>query len=331
LPAEAPRNWDTRRLRFATEAAGVALWSWDIATDEISLDDRACLMWGVPTSGPVTFEDLSARIHPEDLDRVRSGFAATREAPGPYEIDFRILYQEAVRWISARGHGDDEGVVGRLMYGVFLDVTARKLAEEGRAVLAEEMSHRVKNLFSIAAALTRISERVTTTPAELAEDLTRRLVALGRAHELIRPSLTRPTRAAALGELLAEILGAYDDRGTIGDRITVTCPQLPVGEGSVTTLALIIHELATNCLKYGALSSESGRLDITITTDGDAVILIWREMGGPPVEGPRGARGFGSYLVHSCVTEQLGGSIVSAWPPEGAIVTLRLDPGRLAA
>ena len=71
--------WDADRLRIATDAAGVALWSWNVDTDEIALDERAHGLWGVPERRLVTFEDLSARIHPEDLDRVRAAFTATRE------------------------------------------------------------------------------------------------------------------------------------------------------------------------------------------------------------------------------------------------------------
>jgi PAS domain-containing protein len=88
----------------------------------------------------ITFEDLSAHIHPADRDRVRAAFHATRGIIGPYETDFRILVGDEVRWISARGRGDDEGIVGNVMFGVFLDVTGRKQAEEGNELLAGEMS-----------------------------------------------------------------------------------------------------------------------------------------------------------------------------------------------
>ena len=94
--------------------------------------------------GIITFEILSARIHPEDLDRVRAAFEATRNIRGNYETDFRILHDGKIRWISARGRGDDQGIVGRIMYGVFIDVTERKKAEETREMLAGEMDHRVK-------------------------------------------------------------------------------------------------------------------------------------------------------------------------------------------
>jgi two-component sensor histidine kinase len=322
--------WDADRLRIASDAAGVALWSWDVDTDEIALDQRAQDLWGVAADGDlVTFEDLSARIHPEDLDRVRAAFAATREIIGSYEIDFRITGGDGVRWVSARGRGDDQGIIGRIMFGVFLDVTRRKIAEEAREMLANEMSHRVKNLFAIAAALTEISSRAAATPKEMAVDLTQRLTALGQAHELVRPLLGEQKKATNLGALLAILLGAYDEKGEIGDRIRVHAPRVPVGEGAVTTLALVVHELATNSLKYGALSKASGTLDVVCTTENVDVVIVWTEKGGPPVSAARGQAGFGSKLVHRSITSQLGGSIAFDWPAEGAIVTLRMNRARL--
>ena len=135
--------WDAERLRVATDAAGVALWSWNVDTDAIALDERARSLWGAPQrDDTVTFEELSTHIHPEDLNRVRDAFRATRAVPEAYEIDFRVSHDDEVRWISARGQGGDLGIVDRVVFGVFLDVTARKRAEEGHEMLAGEMSHR---------------------------------------------------------------------------------------------------------------------------------------------------------------------------------------------
>lgn len=323
-----PLVWDTIRLRIATDAAGVALWSWNVDTDEIALDERAHALWGV-ASGPVTFEGLSARIHPEDLDRVRAAFAATREILGAYEVDFRILHGGEVRWVSARGRGDDQGIVGRIMFGVFLDVTGRKLAEEAREMLAAEMGHRVKNLFSIASALTAISARSTTTTTEMARDLTQRLTALSRAHDLARPFLNEPRKATLLGDLLAALLAPYDDEGAIGDRVRVSVPELLVGEASATTLALIVHELATNSIKYGALSKAAGMVDVSCTAHDDEVVIVWTETGGPPVEASNRPAGFGNQLVTRSISGQLGGTIAFDWPAEGVIVTLRMSKARL--
>lgn len=325
-----PAVWDAIRLRIATDAAGVALWSWHVDTDEIALDERAHRLWGVTTTDrPVTFEELSSHIHPQDLDRVRAAFAATRDIPGPYEIDFRIMHGRDVRWVSARGRGEDQGIIGGIMFGVFLDVTARKLAEEAREMLAAEMSHRVKNLFAIASALSEIASRSATTPREMAKDLSQRLVALGRAHELVRPALNEPQKATSLASLLAVLLGAYDDQGAIGDRIRVSVPDVVAGEGSITTMALVIHELATNSIKYGSLSRASGTLELSGTVVDGEVTIVWTEQGGPPVAVARGQAGFGSKLVNRSIVTQFGGSIAFEWPPEGLIVTLRMSKDRL--
>ena len=122
-----PPVWEAKNLRRAIDAAGIALWSWNVDTDRLTMDQRAYDMWGVPRSEEgVTFEDLSSRIHPADRDRVRAAFAATRGVLGAYEIDFRIMVGDEVRWISARGQGDDVGMVDRIMFGIFIDVTGRK-------------------------------------------------------------------------------------------------------------------------------------------------------------------------------------------------------------
>jgi len=322
--------WDAKRLRIATDAAGVALWSWNVDTDEISMDERAHGLWGVP-NGPVTFEDLSARIHPEDLDKVRNAFAETRDIQGAYDVDFRILQGADIRWISARGRGDDQGIVGRSMFGVFLDVTERKSAEEAREILANEMGHRVKNLFTVASALTEISARSTGTTQEMSRDLTQRLGALSRAHDLVRPIFGRPKNAALLGDLLAALFAPYVDEKLTGARVSIAVPELLVGEASTTTLALIVHELATNSIKYGALSKASGTIDVSCIADESEVTMTWKEQGGPGVSAPKGPAGFGSELINRSISGQLGGSIAFDWPPEGAIVTLRMNKSRLGA
>lgn len=322
--------WDTDRLRSATDAAGVALWSWNIDTDEIALDERAHGLWGVPESDPVTFQDLSARIHPADLDRVRLAFKATQGLTGPYEIDFRIEFASGYRWISARGQGGDAGVVNRILFAIFLDVTERKQADEIRDMLATEMSHRVKNLFAIASVLTTIAARSTTTKAEMAYDLTQRLTALGRAHDLVRPlpGVHKP-QTAFLGDLIAVLLAPYAATETSLKRVNVSVPEIVVGEAALTTLALVIHELATNAIKYGALSNEVGQVDITCSSNGSDVVIVWTERGGPPVTGP-GPTGFGSKLITQGMSGQLGGDITIDWPIDGVVITMTMAKARLA-
>ena len=106
---------------------------------------------------------------------------------------------------------------------------------------------------------------------------------------------------------------------------------MSVGEGAVTTFALIIHELATNSLKYGALSVDTGTLDVSCSAHDEAVTVIWTETGGPKVSSPTGARGYGSKLIEQSIADQLRGSIDYDWAEDGVIVALHVDPVRLAA
>ena len=331
VPAQLSR-WLSADLRRAVEAAGIAFWTWNVDDDSFTMDERGFELWGLPWKERVTFEELSAHIHPADRDRVRAAFAATRGIVGPYETDFRIMLGNKIRWIASRGQGDDAGIIGRSMFGIFLDVTGRKQAEEGHELLAGEMSHRVKNLLAIATGLTHITSRSTSTTADMARELTQRLTALGRAHDLVRPLPGGQGQAALLGDLLSVLLAPYDDLGAFSGRIRVAVERMGVGEATATSLALIIHELATNSLKYGALSSGTGTLDIATTAPTDTEIeLIWMERGGPQVEAPPEPNGFGSKLVQRSVSKQLGGTIEYDWAQDGLIVTLRLNREMLAA
>ena len=326
-----PSSWSEDHLRLAIEAAGVALWSWNVDNDRLTMDHRGYVMWGVPINTEVAFDDLSARIHPSDRDRVRAAFTATRAISGPYEIDFRILIGETVQWISARGQGADVGMVGRLMFGIFLDVTGRKQAEEGNELLAGEMSHRVKNLLASAAGLTAITSRSTRTTEDMAQQLTQRLTALGRAHDLVRPIPGEQGKAALLGDLIAVLLAPYDDMGAFSGRVRVAVPRMGVGEASANTLALVLHELATNSLKYGALSVAAGTLDVSCSDADEDIEIVWTERGGPVVRPPEAAGGYGSNMVARVIANQLGGSIARDWSPEGAIISLRMKKAALAA
>jgi two-component sensor histidine kinase len=304
------------------------LWAWNVDDDRLTMDDRAFELWDVSRSDTVTFEELSSHIHPADRDRVRAAFAATRAVVGAYEIDFRIMVGEEVRWISARGQGDDAGIVDQVMFGIFLDVSGRKQAEEGHELLAGEMSHRVKNLLAIASGLTEITSRSTTTATDMARELIQRLTALGRAHDLVRPLPGTEGKAALLGDLLTVLLAPYDDLGAFSGRIRVSVPRMGVGERTATLFALVVHELATNSLKYGAFASDTGTIDVSCLSEEAEVVVIWTERGGPPVVEPA-HRGFGSKLIARSVSAQLGGTIDYNWSPEGVIVTLRVRKDRL--
>lgn len=323
-------TWSNGHLRLAVEAACVALWSWHIEDDWFAMDELGFHLWGLPWSGHVSFEQLSANIHPADRDRVRAAFTATRSVAGPYEIDFRILVKDSVRWISARGRGADAGMLDGAMFGIFLDVTGRKQAEEGSELLAGEMSHRVKNLLSIAAGLTHLTGRSASSVAQMTGELTERLTALGRAHDAVRPLPGEQGKAALLGDLISVLLAPYDETAAFSGRIRVAVPRMGVGERAASTLSMIIHELATNSVKYGALSSAEGSLDVSSRADGDQLELVWAETGGPVIDGQPDLTGFGSRLIARTVSSQLGGSLNYDWQESGLVATIMMNTAKLA-
>ena len=256
---------DHERLHAAIDAAGVGPWWWNVETDELVMDRRSYVLWDLHEVSVPTFTELSAKIHPKDLDRVGAPFNATPAMAGLYEIDFRIPSGDDIRWVSARGRGNDADTCHDVMRGIFLDVTGREQAEEANQLLAGEMRHRVKNLLLVASQLAKITSRSTATTADMAQELTKRLTVLGRAHDLVRPRGGLLVEAALLGDLLPVLLQAYDDTDGSSGRIRVSVPRMDIAEAAATTLALVVHELATNSLKCGALSAESGTLRLRAT------------------------------------------------------------------
>lgn len=309
----------------------MALWAWNVDDDSFTMDERGFELWGIPWRSAVTFEELSQHIHPADRDGVRSAFQATRAIPGIYESDFRILVADEVRWITARGQGEDSGIVGRTMFGIFLDVTGRKQAEEGHELLAEEMSHRVKNLLAIAIGLTEIASRTTSTKNDMARELVQRLTALDRAHDLVRPLSNGQGSVALLSDLISVLLAPYDDLGAFKGRVRIAVERLRVGNAAATGLAMVFHELATNSLKYGSLSSATGTLDVSSHSDEDKTCIHWLERGGPAIAPPAGKRGFGSDLIERSISRQLGGTTDYQWSEQGLLVCIKLDRAKLTS
>lgn len=318
-------------LRLAIKAACVALWAWNVDDDSFAMDPRAFELWGLPEARRVAFEELSQHIHPADRDRVRAAFVATRSVAGPYEIDFRIMLGDEIRWISARGQGADAGIVDRMMFGIFLDVTGRKQAEEGHELLAGEMSHRVKNLLAVAGSLTQLTSRTAQSIPDMASELTQRLSALGRAHDLVRPIPGEQGKAALLGDLITVLLAPYDETAAFSGRIRVAVPRMGVGEKTASALAMILHEFATNSVKHGALSSADGMLDVSGKLDDECLVLTWAETGGPEIAAPPEHSGFGRRMLERSIAMQLGGNLSYDWQTAGLVATLGMRTARMTS
>jgi PAS domain S-box-containing protein len=218
----------------------------------------------------------------------------------------------------------------------FVDVTERRHAEEQQALLLRELDHRMKNLFAVTAGVVALSARSALTPQDMAKTIRGRLDALARAHLLIRPVLTGASSIAqstSLAELVRAIIAPYADPDRAGDsrRAVIEGPDVPIGGDAATSFALVLHELATNAAKYGALSTDEGHVRISWTIARGQLALIWEEHGGPPIESAPKHEGFGTQLARRSAGGNLGGTIAFDWKREGLLVHLSALQARLNA
>ncbi|OJU67564.1 MAG: histidine kinase [Rhizobiales bacterium 63-7] len=201
------------------------------------------------------------------------------------------------------------------------DIGAQQSAHARQLLLLREMNHRIKNLFTLIAGLVRLSSRATKGGEALANELTGRLQALARAHELTLPYLSGEADVANSTDvrtLLTSILLPHDDE--IEKRISVTGVHLPLCGNALTSVALLFHELATNAAKYGALSNDTGKLKVSICERDSQLHILWIETTdtlSPPVDR---REGFGSTLERAAL-QGIDGSLTREWLNDGLKIT----------
>jgi PAS domain S-box-containing protein len=227
----------------------------------------------------------------------------------------------------------DGGIVGTSL--IARDLADAGHVHDGQTMLFREMGHRIRNLFALASSVVALSARFAQTPHDMADTVRDRLDALARAHDLTLPThvdaADQTDPHTTLHALIRTIVSPYDDAGRQDNqRVTIRGPDVPVSPGAVTSLALLLHEFATNAAKYGALLSPAGHVDVTCEIAGDELRVAWQERGGPTLEGPALREGFGTLLGHATVRRQLGGSIARDWNPVGLTIRLIVPLARLA-
>jgi PAS domain S-box-containing protein len=292
--------------------------------------------------GRTADELLALRVpditHPDDRESDRALRQRLVADGVPFLVEKRYLRPDGSEvWVSVtvsltrNADGTRQHVIG-----VAQDITERKVAREQQTLLVRELNHRIKNLFAITGGMIALSARSATTPKEYADNIRGRLNALAVAHDLILPGVGGDAGSVAdptgLETLLRRILSPYvnasSDRSDA--RLSLDGPAVPLGARAVTTFALILHELATNAAKYGALSVEQGHLRVTWECTDEILILKWEESGGPAVNGPPKSEGFGTVISNHSVRAQFGGTLSHQWYPKGLSVDLVLPMERLS-
>jgi PAS domain S-box-containing protein len=204
------------------------------------------------------------------------------------------------------------------------DITETKRAQERQELLLREMDHRVKNLFTLAISVLTLSGRYASSIPQLIDSTRDRLSALARAHALTLshgPRAPHAARPATLHSLLEAISAPHLGEGD-GRRFSIIDCDMEISGSTISSLALLLHEFATNSVKYGALSSTAGQIEVHCADRAGNVVITWSERGGPRVAPPMGNEGFGDLLVRATVAGQLGGDISREWKPEGLVIRL---------
>ena len=274
-----------------------------------------------PDAAAESHQDWLARIHPEDREAAEGRFMqALADGTTEYQSEYRIIRPSdgAIRWISAIAQieRDVHGQPLRLI-GAHLDVTERKEAETQQKLLTQELAHRVKNTMAMIQAIASQTLRNARSIEEAKTVLTARLDALARAHDLLVGGRTGSALVGAIAQSIVSIQGDPE-------RFAISGPDVMLGPKAALALTLILHELTTNAVKYGALSNDTGCVSLMWRVDEIEGVkqfrLRWQEIGGPPVEAPS-KRGFGSRLIERSFPAARGGT-ETAFLPTGVIFTL---------
>ncbi|PYE37296.1 PAS domain S-box-containing protein [Rhizobium sp. PP-F2F-G38] len=323
--AELKRN--ETQLRFAMEAGHLGYWTLKIATMELIASPDCKANFGYAPDQDFTVDNLLDAVLPEDQARVRDAFRKAVERHEEYDVEHRcVLPDGRLRWVHVRGlvYYEADGHASQ-MSGLSMDITDRKRTEEARAITVRELSHRMKNLMTTVQSVINQTLRQAPDKETAGKAITSRLQSIGAAQDLL---VSGNFSGADLGRIIRATLDPFWD--SYPNRIDIDGPDLQISSNLVLTLAMALHELATNAIKYGALSNLSGRIRIRWHAMPDASLhrlkLTWEESGGPPVSPPT-SRGFGTRMIERVLSNSLGGSAELRYDVTGVVFTMEAPIG----
>ncbi|WP_313899037.1 HWE histidine kinase domain-containing protein [Methylobacterium sp. J-072] len=309
------------RLRFVLQAGRLGSWSLNLSDMRFAASETFKVTLGLEPGDPLSLAAYDALIHGDDRARRDDAVATCIAGHGDYDIEYRIVPPAGdVRWLKFRGKPfyDDDGVPFRLA-GIALDVTDRKHAEAHRAMLANELNHRVKNTLATVQAIVVQTLRANLSHAETRDAIQGRIHSLAAASDV----LTRERwDGATLTEVATTALAPFRAEGD--ERIKVRGPEVMLTPRLALAFSMAFHELATNAVKYGALTNEVGRIlldwDVLAGSPIRTLRLTWQEFDGPPVC-PPSRRGFGSRMIERALADELEGRAEIDYRPDGIVFT----------
>lgn len=274
--------------------------------------NRVAARWEEWTGSSGLGDSWAEGLHPDDRSRTFEAWSHSIATGDPYDIEHRVQRRDGTfRWARSRAYPrrTPDGDIC-LWYGTTEDIHERKAAEDRQRLLINELNHRVKNTLATVQAIAFQTLKGDIPLAEARGRFEARLQALSRAHNLLTE---QSWGGARLDNVVSDATESF-----AGNRSRIAAEGEPIwlGPRAALALALALHELGTNAVKYGALANETGCVSVRWTTTGDRLTLIWKERGGPPVAVPE-TRGFGSRLIERGLAADLGGTARISFDPEG--------------
>ncbi|SOE01674.1 PAS domain S-box protein [Caenispirillum bisanense] len=321
--AEARLMESEERFRRLADTAPVMIWVTDDSGWCTYLNRRWYEFTGQTIEDGEGFGWLDA-THPADHEAAEVAFRDALAAHEGLRLEYRLRRADGTyRWVidaAVPRFGADGSFLGHI--GSVFDIDDRREAEERQALLAREVDHRARNALAVVQAVVRLTP--ADSPEAYREAIEGRIAALARAHGLLA---TARWTGGDLRRLAEDELAPYLDAAA--ERATLDGPAVTLAPDAVQPVAMILHELATNAVKHGALSGPTGRVAVAwhMGEDGD-LRLTWEETGGPPVPGAPSRRGFGSGMIQRAA-RQLRGESAKDWRVGGVVCTVRIAASNL--
>jgi two-component sensor histidine kinase/CheY-like chemotaxis protein len=315
---------EQQRASLALDAARMGEFEWDADGDQLVISERMAAITGLPAgAAPPHSAPLLAQVHPDDLALVTTLVDQSLVDGKRFEVEFRFIRPDDRRMIWL--HGVAARVSGggaRRLVGILQEVTDRKTEDGARNAMVAELDHRVKNVLAAVQSLAAQSARRTTSLDAFLKTFAGRLEAMASAHTLL--TATR-WRGADIGNIAAAELG-----GLAPGQARWSGPEVLLNPRATNALTLALHELATNAVKFGALSADAGRVEVSwVRCPEGGFELTWTERGGPSVSPPE-RRGFGATLLERVTGRELGGQARLEFRPGGVRATITADATALA-
>ncbi len=279
---------------------------------------EACFGWSWDEARGQRLSDLI--IPPEYRVAHENGlkhYLATGEGPVlNSRIEVSAIHRDGRQIAVELSVAASEQFGGKLFVGFLRDISERKEEVERQQRILQESEHRVKNMLTVVQAIALQTAANSSDMESFTSSFTGRLDSLARAHQLLVGQVWHDVAISALAD---RVLGAE----VIAGRARFGGPELLLKAGQVLGLSMILHELHTNAIKYGALCTDEGRIELDWAIDGDMIILTWRELGTPCAADEATSSGFGQRMIAMSVKSDLNGTIDRDWRSVGLTATLR--------